>query len=241
MAEHRRVFLEQDPHAGEELLLPDAAAHHLIHVLRLRAGDPLLAISKSSGRSFESIVVSTGTASRIKIIAEAQIRQAPPPVALLVLSLLKGDSVDLAVEKATELGVGRIAIWKSERSIPTLKDSARKVERWNKIAQAAALQCRRTTIPEVSFQPGLNDAIAAARGHASYFCALSPDAIPMRTIERPSEPTALWIGPEGDFTPAEESRFRTERFIPLSLGTLTLRAETAAIAAVASAQALWGT
>ncbi|HET7294117.1 MAG TPA: RsmE family RNA methyltransferase, partial [Vicinamibacteria bacterium] len=159
----------------------------------------------------------------------------------LALSPLKGDRMELVVQKATELGVGAIRPVVTARTDaaarPALQGSRQ--ERWDKVASGAAEQCGRAVVPEVAPTVTL-DRLLQLPFEGAKGLLLERDAPPpLASLPRPSS-LLLLIGPAGGFEEWEVERLAAAGFRPFGLGPRILRAETAAIAAVALAQALWG-
>jgi 16S rRNA (uracil1498-N3)-methyltransferase len=140
---------------------------------------------------------------------------------------------------ATELGVASITFFQSERSIVRLRDEkerATRKERFLKIARAAAQQSKRSTVPEIVLVKSLADGLSFVPSEGiKLTCSLAPDAIPLQTAisGSPSRSSVhLVVGPEGDFSPTEESLLENSGFIRASLGGTVLRAELAVVAAI---------
>jgi 16S rRNA (uracil1498-N3)-methyltransferase len=150
----------------------------------------------------------------------------------LLAALFKFDHFEWMIEKATELGVTEIIPVETIRSERGLERAAQKrLERWRRIALEASQQSRRAFLPEVSEPLDLKDALAR---DADYRIALdeSPGGNPIQPPPSASS-VAILLGPEGGWTDDERAQFAPAGWIPSSLGPLILRAETAAIAALA--------
>jgi 16S rRNA (uracil1498-N3)-methyltransferase len=166
----------------------------------------------------------------------------------LLLAVFKFDHMEWAIEKATELGVSRITPILARRTEKHLaQSSAKRVERWRRITLEASKQSRRTTIPEVADPTQLKAALehettptrillSETEQATSLSAALQTSAI-MTTSEAARHTTAIAIGPEGGWTHEEISLFTQHQWQPVTLGPRILRAETAAIAAIAIAGA----
>lgn len=151
----------------------------------------------------------------------------------LYQALPKKAKMDFIVEKATELGAERITPILTERVISAVKDrSDVKVDRWKRIVKAASKQCGRTRLPAVSDIRGFSEALSEAKKYdLVIFAALDKDAKPLKAILRDIKPKniAVFVGPEGDFSPWEISMAKESGFKISSLGTHVLRLETAAV------------
>jgi 16S rRNA (uracil1498-N3)-methyltransferase len=145
------------------------------------------------------------------------------------------------VEKATELGVETIVPVQAERSDKGLELAARKrVERWRKIARAAGQQSHRMHLPEISPPVGLARALVC-EGRRIYLEEAPGCPVLLKAVPDPKagEAVAILVGPEGGWTDRERSQLVAASWTPVSLGPQILRAETAAIAAVAVLSHAW--
>lgn len=163
----------------------------------------------------------------------------------LLLAVFKFDHMEWAIEKATELGVSRITPILARRTEKHLAQAAAKrAERWRRIALEASKQSRRTTIPEIAVPTPLKPALEQELSPVHILLSETEQATPLAAAlaasnrpDRPTgyEPVALAIGPEGGWTPEEMAIFVQHNWQPVTLGPRILRAETAAIAAIAIA------
>jgi len=162
-------------------------------------------------------------------------RGEPPAPLVLALAALHTAAFDWAVEKATELGATAIVPVLAGR-VQGGRHEAR-TDRWERIAAAAVAQCGRTRPPRVARPLRLAAFLAEAAGAR---LVAEADAAPPRRLEPGADGITVLIGPEGGFTAEESAAIRGAGFVGLSLGPRTLRAETAAVAALALAQSLAG-
>ena len=167
------------------------------------------------------------------------LEQVPAESALpltLLLAVFKFDRFEWAVEKATELGVARIVPLVARRTEKHLAQAAAaRVERWRRIAHEAAKQSRRADLPVIDDPLRLQDALARETHGTRLLLAERERTVLLTDALNNQEPFTLAIGPEGGWTEEEELSFRTAGWHGVSLGPRILRAETAAIAAVAIA------
>lgn len=154
----------------------------------------------------------------------------PAPLTL-ALAVLDTRAFDWAVEKATELGVTRVVPVLCERV--QRRDPARRLERWRRIAEAALAQCGRSRLPEIPVPRKLGPVMEGTSGAR---LVASPGAGSVTPIVGAEEGITVLVGPEGGFTDGELAAIEAARFVPMGLGNRTLRAETAAIAALVAAQ-----
>ncbi len=226
----RRRFFVEEIRAGVATLSGDDAAH-LTRVLRVEAGQRY---EISDNREVWLAEITEARKSRV----EFRVLEAVPPVAELppihlYAALFKFDRYEWMIEKATELGVARIVPVETERSDRGLFEAARKrVERWRKIAREASQQSRRTRMPVIEDAVNFKGLIGEGE---RYLLDESP-GIPKLQISRPSGAgVSLLLGPEGGWTSEERTAAAAGGWVPSSLGPQVLRAETAAIAALAIA------
>lgn len=177
---------------------------------------------------------------RFQVIEEIAAGPELPPVTLY-LALIKFERFEWAVEKATELGVTRIAPVEASRTERGLFEGARKrVERWQRIAREASEQSRRLRAPEIADPMRLAEALKDPSAHL-FWLDEQPGARPLMSAFSPvaGDACALLIGPEGGWTDAERAEFGRAGWTGASLGPNILRAETAACAALAVAVQVW--
>jgi 16S rRNA (uracil1498-N3)-methyltransferase len=160
----------------------------------------------------------------------------------LALSALKGDRMEWVIQKATELGVAEIAPLVSVRTDAAARPALRgtRQERWEKVAAGAAEQCGRAGLPLLAPTRELRDFLAQPLEGERLLLCEPPGGDPLPSHPRP-RPAGLWlvIGPEGGWEPAEREAAMAAGFREVSLGPRILRAETAAVAAIAAAALLW--
>ena len=227
-----RLLVDTATLESDRPVLPTDAARHL-KVVRPEAGEEIeLFDGKGRGRVF---------AWDGALRAVGSVRLAPRPGAAISLfaCVTKGSRWDWTVAKATELGVARIVPVISDRTIVRIPKSERsaKRERWLRVAEDAARQSDAKWLPEVEEAVDFADSLAMVRETNCFVGALTdPPPPPLLAAvraggARPSLPPAVYVGPEGDFTPEELAALLAVA-TPASFGPTVLRAETAAIFAV---------
>ena len=231
----RRFFVGQ--FTGDTAAIDGDTAHHLGRVLRAQQGQ---LYELSDGQQVRLGRIEKVARDRIDFALLDEIPAHPPAIDVaLLLSVVKFDAFEWALEKATELGVSTIVPLASARSDKTLLVAAgKRAERWKKILAEASQQSRRVRVPVLQAVSEPAQAFRAqAAGAAKIMLSERPDAPALRQILQ-SEPTrkqaVLAIGPEGGWTDAEFSDAQTHGFREASLGKLILRTETAVVAALAS-------
>ncbi|MGA9673319.1 MAG: 16S rRNA (uracil(1498)-N(3))-methyltransferase [Terracidiphilus sp.] len=218
-----------------------AQAEHMARVLRAESG--MEADVVAGGHVFHASVAAVAPHEiRFNLIAEVQADPALPIT--LVVAVYKFDRMEWAIEKATELGVAALAPMIARRTEKHLAQAAEKrVERWRRIALEAAQQSRRSDVPVIHPPAPLAERIRAAseatrivlaeQERTTTLRAVLEDAVSQGGAEMPALEIA--IGPEGGWAPEEEALFDANGWRAVSLGPRILRAETAAIAALAVA------
>jgi 16S rRNA (uracil1498-N3)-methyltransferase len=231
----RRFFVEQ--FTGDTAAIDGDTAHHLGRVLRAQQGQ---LYELSDGQRVRLGRIEQVSRDRIDFALLDEIPAHPPAIDVaLLLSVVKFDAFEWALEKATELGVSSIVPLASARSDKTLLAAAgKRAERWKKILASASQQSRRERVPVLQAVSQPTQAFGAqAAAAAKVMLSERPDAPALRQILQ-SEPTrkqaVLAIGPEGGWTDAEFAAAQASGFREASLGKLILRTETAVVAALAS-------
>ena len=217
-------------------------AHHLGRVLRAEPGQ---LYELSDGKRVWLARIEEVRRDRVEFsLAEELPSREPLFQTVLLLSIVKFDAFEFALEKATELGVSRIVPLVAARSEKSLLAAApKRAERWKKILVEASQQSRRLRIPELAPLTKLEAAFSSHSGRLKILLSERHEAPSLRgTLEGQNAAAAvLAIGPEGGWADAEFQRAETHGFREASLGRLILRTETAVIAALASLNyALYG-
>ena len=237
-----RHFVPTETLTGERIALDHANSRHFLNVLRLKRGDE---VELFDGRGATArCVIADASRGCVALERQGDVVRRPPPRCRLILCacISKGKRMEWTIEKAVELGVAEILPIASDNSVVRMDEEggAEKRERWTRIAIDAARQCGTAWVPEIAEPMPLDAALkrfaAASDGTVLFAGALQPDAIPLRDAlsairasGRAIE-TAVWfVGPEGDFSPAEYNALRAAGIAFVSLGDLVLRTETAAI------------
>jgi 16S rRNA (uracil1498-N3)-methyltransferase len=241
-----RFFLPMQQIQDHRATLIGAELNHLRRVLRLRTEDRVV-LFDDGGCEHEGIIRDLSEdRAEIEILRSYRVDNESPLKTILALGLTKGEKMDWVVEKATELGVHTILPFFSSYTVPKLNERkmAQRSERWQKIAVSAAKQCGRARIPEILALTEFRDLLNA----------VSRDALRLLFWEKECEQrlselketrtviseVVVTIGPEGGFSAQEAAMALGQGFEAVGLGRRILRAETAAVAALAAVQLLWG-
>lgn len=237
-------FFAPDLTPDRDFVLPAGEAHHLTRVLRLRAGDEI-AVFDGRGAEYRARIE---IAARDRVSARTVERLAvPPPPAVavtLVQAVLKGRSMDDVIRDATMMGVESIVPVLTEHvdvkaSVVSRHDT---LERWQRVALASVKQCRRSTVPVIEAPRSFVDALTALDAPVKLLFA-EPGHVhtgPLKEALRGAIPSrlAVLIGPEGGWSSSESGAAVAAGCVPVSLGTLTIRAESMALAALGGLLAL---
>ena len=227
--------------SGETLTLDEREAHYLGHVLRLERGDELVAFNGRGTERQASVGSLQRRGAELELRASVEALPASKLELTLIQALPKSDAMDLIVQKATELGASAIVPAYTEFSVVKLdgERAERRVERWQKIAQSACEQCGRHAPPTIAAPAELARCLDGLADGARL--ALDPESTARlaAAAESPRRVVAA-VGPEGGFGASDWRRLDAARFARIGFGPRVLRAETAALAVCALAQALWG-
>lgn len=234
-----RFFIESSQSRNPVLKLSERESHHATKVLRIEKGERVVALDGAGSE----LLCQVEEANRNEVTLRVQQRHsiAPLPYQITLLQAIpKGKMMETIVQKATELGAHRVVPLLADRSVPHLDEERMetKLEKWNDIAIDSIKQCGSAWLPRIELPMKLPVFLAAGeRAELPLIATLQPDAKHPRTRfqeffqEKKRRPKSIfvWVGPEGDFTPAEINAIRASGALPISLGQLVLRSETAAI------------
>lgn len=235
----RRRFFVPEIHRGIAELT-GAEAEHLVRVLRVERGQ-VFEISDNRDVYLAEIDTTRKALVSFRVLEKLPAAAAPSVDITLLPALIKFDRFEWLIEKATELGVASIQPFEAGRSERGLAQAAlKRIPRWQKIVLEASQQSRRDHLPRIDSPVPF--AIALQTEVKSKFFLDETGAPPILNAlsrERSSERVAVLLGPEGGWTQEERQASLAAEWTPYSLGKTILRAETAAIAALAIIQAAW--
>jgi 16S rRNA (uracil1498-N3)-methyltransferase len=216
--------------AGAETRLPDAIARHALQVLRLRGGDAIV-LFDGRGGEYEATLVCAGREARALVARHVEVERERGAPVELVQSLVAADVMDDIVRRAVELGASTITPVLAERSqrVPPER-LARRVQRWRQIATAACEQCGRNRVPPVADVTPLS---AWAREHSALEGVAVLDPSATASLASLEAVQAVLVGPEGGLTAGELEGLVAAGARRACLGAAVLRADTAAVAALA--------
>jgi 16S rRNA (uracil1498-N3)-methyltransferase len=233
-----RYAVAEDPGAGGDIALAPEDAHHLTRVVRRGPGDAVELIGPD-GRIWPAVVVASRPVATVR--ATGAPREAPAPRVALYQGLAEWNRIDVVVEKAVELGVGPVTLFTSERTrrVPGDDAWARRRERLDRVAGAAARQAGTAGVGRVRGLLAF-DAIVAGIPAGEGFLIDPRGELTLPTAIADGGASArvsLVVGPDAGFSGSEVARAREAGLAVCRLGPTVLRAETAAVAALAIASA----
>lgn len=234
-----RFYLPPKQTQGPALTLTDSEAHHASQVLRLKPGARVGVLNGAGDEFLCEVEQMERKEVKLRVLHKHAVAPLPYRVTL-VQAVAKGKTMDLIVQKATELGVHRIVPILSERTVAQIEpeNATDKVAKWQATAVEAIKQCGSAWLPQIDLPSGPQAFLARGEKFELILIAtLQPGARhPREHFEsfqrehgRMPRSVAVWVGPEGDYTPAEIHSVLAGGALPITLGQLILRSETAAI------------
>lgn len=239
----RRFFIEEIKEVDGICVIPEPEARHIIKVLRMKQGDRLILMDSKEAR-FEALIESV---SRRELTVRLLKKLPEPPSPSLSIDIcqavIKPRAMDYMIEKTSELGISKIFPFYSERTVIRFEENRiqRKMRHWKEISRSAAKQSGRSKPADISRPVSFKGLLQSLQGREGIKVVLWEGECDngIKGLLRSSPAEAHFtgiIGPEGGFSQDEIDELKEAGFIPVSLGTRILRAETAAIILVAIVQ-----
>jgi 16S rRNA (uracil1498-N3)-methyltransferase len=222
--------------------------HHAVRVLRLREGD-LVTLFDGNGGEFSARIANINKSSTSVLVDRYYNTDRESPLHIeLAQAICVNEKMDWIIQKAVELGVACIQPITTSRSIVHLSHErlSKRLQHWQKIVISACEQCGRNLLPQVLPLISLPEWLIQERGSKLpqdlhiMLSTIGTERLKNLSIHPINPRVVLVIGPEGGFTHEENIAILNTGFIPLRLGRRILRTESAALAAIAALQALWG-
>jgi 16S rRNA (uracil1498-N3)-methyltransferase len=236
-----RCHTNQPLTKGELLTLEDEPAHHLRQVLRVRPGDQII-LFDNSGDEYTANLELIGKQEVKALVSDRLRHEAEAPLSIhLLIGISRGERMDLAIQKATEMGVSRITPLLTTRCVVKLDDKKRRnrMVHWQRVIVSACEQSERCRLPKLDEPLEISMAISQLNTELGLLLDLqSKQNLP--NIPPPESSVSIIVGPEGGLTPEERELAIQHRFTSVRLGPRVLRTETAPLAAIAAVQTLWG-
>lgn len=225
---------------GQQLELDEESGHYLRTVLRLKKDDAIMLFNGEGVEYLSQVIEMTRKSVRVTI-GDGRSRDVESPLRVnLGLGIARGDRMDWSVQKAVELGVNHITPLLTERCVVQFKGD-KKPQRWlhwQKIIHHAAEQSGRTYLPELAEVQSLSHWLVIPQGLKLFLDPHAPCSL--ADLQPHNQQVTLLTGPEGGFSEQERCLAKNAGFIPVRMGKRILRAETAALTALAAVQMLWG-
>lgn len=224
---------------NEEMTITGVDAKHIGKVLRMQPGDKLQIVSDDGVSALAEVAAITESTVTVRCLEKLAESHEPAVKITLAQGLAKGEKMDFIIQKAVELGAYSIVPVAMEHSVVRLDGSKadKKVERWQKIAEAAAKQSKRDIIPQVQDVQTMKEMLANNDCKTKIIAYECEDRMSLKTALREAgqmEDLLLIIGPEGGISEGELVKAREAGAVPVSLGRRILRAETAGLVAMSA-------
>lgn len=236
-----RLFIDIPLSPDSELPLPEDVAHHLVRVLRATVGERITLFNGVGGQYDAELIAVGKRDARVRLLSFLPDDRNSPLHTHLGQVMSRGERMDYAIQKATELGVSEITPLISERCELKLRGEERadkKLEHWRRVAIAACEQSGRNRVPVIHEPCPLDDWLATIS--ADCRLVLAPVASKGLPANITPHHVALLIGPEGGLSEREIAAACAQQFQPWQLGPRVMRTETAPVAALAVLQATYG-
>lgn len=229
------------PYLVDDLLdLPEEAAHHWSRVLRAQPGDHAMLFDGQGHQAEVELIEAGRKQARVRVLSVTAGSTESPLHTHLGLVMSRGERMDYALQKATELGVSEVTLLTSERCELKLRGDERadkKLGHWQRVMVGACEQCGRDTLPKLHPPMALEDWLSRVDGESKWVLAPGVGGGP---VAGDLASAVLLIGPEGGLSSAEIARATAAGFSPWQLGPRILRTETAPVAALGVLQWLYG-
>ncbi|KZY39563.1 16S rRNA (uracil(1498)-N(3))-methyltransferase [Alcanivorax sp. HI0083] len=233
----RRFFDDQDFHSGQAVALGASASHHIGKVLRMAVGEELVVFNGRGGEWLARITAINKKAVTIEPQRFADEDRTAPLAVTVALPMIKGERMDYAIQKATELGARSLVILDTERCEVRLKGERqdKKLGHWQQVAISACEQCGLNRVPQITGVRSLKDWLSGDLPGLRLIAHPGKNPFSPAALKGVAE-LALLTGPEGGFSDDELRAAEENGFVAFALGNRVLRAETAPVALLA---ALW--
>lgn len=236
-----RFYLPENLSVGQTVALPDNIVRHL-NVLRVRPNENITLFDGKGKAHAAQLTVLEKRRAEAEILHEETADTESPLNITLIQSISSGERMDFTLQKSVELGVTAIQPVISERCIVRLdgERAAKRLARWQEIVISACEQSGRNTVPPVLPIIGYREALDKMPSESTKLIMSINRARKLADIRHPSGAIVFMVGPEGGWTEQEEQQAFDAGFQAVTLGKRILRTETAALAALAAMQTLWG-
>ena len=241
-----RFFVQSSAICEDSVTILGSDASHIARSLRMKVGDPLTVCDMQRTEYDCRIESISPDAVLARILSATQSQNEPPYRATLYMALPKGDKMEYIIQKAVEMGVCRIVPYRSERSVVKLDaaSGAKKAQRWQKIADAAAEQCGRGILPTVCEPVDFAKALSMAKEDTlAFVCYEDEQSLTLPTLLQNQNPipetVGFFVGAEGGIAKAELDAFRAAGISSVGLGKRILRCESAPLFVLSCLSYAW--
>lgn len=228
-----RFYIETELNTGNSIELTESVFHHWVRVLRAKELDQAIFFNGKGGEYIVKLTEINKKNAFVSIDQFNPIDRTAPAKVILGQVMSKGDRMDYAIQKATELGVTTIQLLTSERCEMRLRyeRDQKKLDHWQSIAIAACEQCGMNKVPNVLAPISLTDWVKSEQLPQSRF-VLAPNKDQENVVLNSQPDLALLIGPEGGLSEAEIDAANQNHFQSWCIGDRVLRTETAPVVAL---------
>ena len=236
-----RIYLPQPLATGNDVELDSNALRHVVQVLRLKVGHPLILFNGEGGEYSAELIQVEKRRAMARIKEFHDINRESSLFTHLGIGISKGERMDFALQKAVELGVNEISPLFTEHCVVQLNDkrALKKQEHWQAVIISACEQSGRNTLPTLNAPQSFHQWLADTSNNTRLI--LDPAAsTTLSTVKHEASGVMLAIGPEGGFSQSEIEQALAKDFTGIALGPRVLRTESAAIASLTAIQSLWG-
>ncbi len=237
-----RVFFDGELAVGSQVPLDKAQSHYLKNVLRLKPGAAFFLFDGRHAIDYRATLTLDGRQAFAIIESSTPLQTESALDSAVIQGLGRADHMDWMVQKTSELGVRRIAVFNAERTQAPLKSvqAEKKLAHWRGVAISACEQSGRAVLPQIEFHAALDQALSAVAADLRLLLEFEGPALADRLQHQSSASITILVGPEGGLTAEEIASAGAAGFFPVRLGPRVLRTETAATAALAIAQSTLG-
>jgi 16S rRNA (uracil1498-N3)-methyltransferase len=237
-----RIFHDAPLRPGSSVDLDERATRHVRSVLRRSPGQEL-ELFDGHGGACRGTITTAGRGLRVELTRVCDGDRESPLAVHLALGISKGERMDLAIQKAVELGVASIQPLTTQRTVVRLDAvrAGRRIDHWRGIVRSASEQCGRNLLARVHPIARLDEWLGLDTAPSLDLMPTPGASAGLSDLPPPqAQPVRLLIGPEGGLSEAERGAAEAAGFLPLRLGPRVLRTETAAMAAIAAVMTAWG-
>lgn len=230
-----RFYISPENISDNSIVITQPEYHHIVNVIRYKKGNAVCLFDGKGNEYLGDISYIDKSNKVVKVeIRDIHRGEAVDRPMILIQSLIKGSKMDFIIQKATEIGVTNIFPVRTEYSVVKLdaKKENSKLAKWNRIMQESAKQCSRVRLPILNRVLNLDEVLNTLdRVDTKIICTIQDIGMDLRKIpDKNSKSLAVAVGPEGGFSEREIKLAQDKNWIPMCVGNIILRAETAAIA-----------